>query len=1190
MPEKLEQINSTPPEQANQEKIDLSQFGLKNDSWLEKVLNGQGKEKNEIVIADISEEISKTFGLYDNYQDIIRTAVFTALNDHWVSRCQTPKDFRQCAEIIIDIAKSKIRHNEKGEANSSQYFDTEKIKMTAFLIEDLAGKIGGAFMQHADTLRLIIKDSIDMGYQEADVVGTMWSLNHDGLSFSGESLRAIRQIVKNASKRGIDVKNQPKQVFKDIFGNSQAKDTGKKNEKGYAIYEPDDTFKKWRSVSGGRFAFDEDLGVIANSFQYDSDPIAFVDKFNDMTVEQQNVFVSNAEKFISKGIPPQVIADNPHLMNSWECDLSKKGLAIFLNHENQKWWLEYCANVWKYNPASIEITKQFFNETLSPQKIEAVTRKEWNVENIRGISQKELTEIQGDVDEELGAGEFKTIKEIQPNQQLKEHATKVLHSTLEELFANKDFDTICKIRDSITGSAELILALDKEKADVVIEGNDGYDGLIKYISALGSDKENVFPLTFAKAKEIIFLSLTENLDLADYFLENLPKYYKQPWIAENILKAVQHYSVAQKFISAIGQENTIWKNEPWVSNVCTQAKVIVAEHEKQWDQDDNQDSGTYSNRHGSEGFRTSDPYENHPWLFGTEQANASAILSSAIEGNRQATIEMETLGLSLEACNLLLSDINKIIIESTNSFLSYVELTPNIPHFSNDDREALIHPDAAGMTPLTTVVRSLVARYIVQIWDGNNEKLISVLRHTAEDPKEIDEFSKNIKRMIEKGFASYEKVHEVEIPLYDKLYEEFDNLRETGRYPLEVFLGRDGIYAWIGRRAQDVARRRKAGLEGRQRLREHGEVLEIHPRYTVYPRYFRDNLNYETKRKFLEQEGISSSADPLFYDTGYTGTIPEQIMKVMDFSDDEIEKRIKLLSAPHAHRRVKGIAENARHEIVEYIEHNAKAEGTAEGLIVDEKTGKIRHIAMPARPEEQFYFMMVKQAISRHYWLQEKLHHEPSGNMNLDSEHYTIRIRQEYAKVLPQDFVKDPKEFLAQHGELLKGSKGEGDYPDEEIILFKMTDGTEIVAKKIELRKAKEARKEFSILISAKKAGLPTAEPVGFVSGKEEKDGSYLLMKKLEGFSGRNFGKHLRDSGKFSEDKIKVILQTIVEKNKEMAELFRNTLKIDKRWRIKDTIIEFNEETGEVGNVTPIDWERAQDYNPSGPKEIDEIV
>lgn len=412
-------------------------------------------------------------------------------------------------------------------------------------------------------------------------------------------------------------------------------------------------------------------------------------------------------------------------------------------------------------------------------------------------------------------------------------------------------------------------------------------------------------------------------------------------------------------------------------------------------------------------------------------------------------------------------------------------------------------------------------------------------------------------------------------------------MRETGRYPLEVYLGRDGIYAYIGRRSEDVARRRKMGLEGRKQQREAGEILEINPQYTVYPRYFRDRLNYETKRQFLEQEGISPDADPLFYDTGYTGTIPEQIMRVMGFDEEDIEQRIRLLSAPSAHRRVKGIPENARNKIVEYIEHNAKTEDTAEGLTIDEETGKIRHIAQPTTPEEQFYFMMVKQAIERHYWLQEQLHHEPSGNVNLDSEHFTIRIRQDYAKLLPQDFLDDPKSFFTKQGELLKGSKGEGEYPDEEIILFKLADGTEVVAKRVELRKAKEARKEFTILIAAKKAGLPTAEPVGFLSGKEDNDGSYLLMKKVEGRSGRHFEKELRESGKYSEDQIQTIVQAVAEKNKEMAELFRETLMIDKRWRTKDTIIEFNEETGEVGAVIPIDWERAESFDPDNPKKID---
>ena len=517
------------------------------------------------------------------------------------------------------------------------------------------------------------------------------------------------------------------------------------------------------------------------------------------------------------------------------------------------------------------------------------------------------------------------------------------------------------------------------------------------------------------------------------------------------------------------------------------------------------------------------------------------------------------------------------------NFLSEIESNDTFP---KEDKDALLHPENSliKMTDLRDNIRSFIARYLIQIKEGDATKLYKDLADITKR-----DITRSLKGILQEGLRRFIKIYEVDIPLYDKLYEEFDNLRETGQYPLEVYLGRDGIYAWLGRRAQDVARRRKLGLEGRKQAKKAGEVIEIQPKYLIYPRYFRDSINYETKREFLEQEGVSPDADPMFYDTGYTGTIPEQIMRVMDFEDEEIEKRIRLLSAPVVNRRVKGIPENARAEIIEYIEHNAKTEDTAVGLIKDPETGRIRPIAEPTAPYEQFYFMMVKQALGRHYWLKEQLHHEPSGNINLDSEHFVIRIRQDYAKLLPQEFMTDPKKFLTEHGELIKGGKGEGKYPDEEIILLKLTDGTEIVAKRIELRKAKEARKEFSILISAKKAGLPTAEPVGFLSGKEDTDGSYLLMKKIEGRSGRHFEKELKKSGKYSNEQIKSIMQQVVDKNKKIAELFRETLNIDKRWRIKDTIIEFNEETMEVGDVIPIDWERIQNYDFTNPKEIDGI-
>jgi hypothetical protein len=737
---------------------------------------------------------------------------------------------------------------------------------------------------------------------------------------------------------------------------------------------------------------------------------------------------------------------------------------------------------------------------------------------------------------------------------------------------------LLKVLVSNESYIDLFDDMDAKKVSGMNDGN-----LIRYVRYLGSDVADIFPDTHTKVVEKITAKIEEDLDIADYFLENLQHYYKEPWVSENLEKAVKQYSVAQKFVYAAEYAETIWKNEPWVANILAKAKPLVAEHESQWGDNGDQDD-EYNYSHGNEGFSESDPYEKHPWRFGGEQVRMSSLLSKVISGYleqiHQLDDECEKLNLNKDQVyeiHIAFGEIREKVDKFYKSFLDRINSSPNI---KDEDKQALLNSEtnSVKMTPLLDNVTSFVARYLVQSMGGDMSNI-----------NEVISLEKDMDRVLKEGFDRYVKIYDVDVPLYDKLYEEFDGLRETGRNPLEVYLGRDGIYAYIGRKAEDVARRRKLGLKGRKKLKEMGEVVEINPRYVVYPRYFRDNINYETKRQFLEQEGISPEADPLFYDTGYTGTIPEQIMRTMDFSDEDIEKRIRLLSAPSVHRRVKGISENARSEIIEYIEHNAKTENTAEGLIIDEKTGKIRHIAKPTTPEEQFYFMMVKQAVARHYWLQEQLHHEPSGNINLDSEHYTIRIRQEYAKFLPKDFIHDPKEFFAQHGELLKGSKGEGEYPDEEIVLFKLIDGTEIVAKKIELRKAKEARKEFSILIAAKKEGLPTAEPVGFLSGKEDGDGSYLLMKKLEGLSGRNIEKVLKESGKYSEDQCKTIMRQIADKNKEMAELFREKLKIDKRWRIKDTIIEFNEETGEVGSVIPIDWERAQNYNPDAPKEIDQV-
>ncbi len=1079
-------------------------------------------------IAAISDQANAVGG--SSYRQEVASKIFISLNYAiFAERIKTPEDFRRYADKVMDIAKLHLRQNEEGEIVSGQ---GEAASKTADNVAGMTWLFRDNFDHDFDTIFQMMRN-------DPSISGVFRGI-HDFIKTS-EDLERFSQFVELLSEKGFD----PTSILSQnhgLFGiwHDEEKDHMSGGTLGAKNTAEFNRFKEWQTIITDSEKLNEVLGVLEAAFTYGEKPNKFAERINQMPIDERGAFMQLARKFTAKKIPPQFVLDNLPLLQ--DCNFSKDGLALFSSFEAQKKWLEYCVQAWKKNPQNIDNVAKFFNEAVVSETI--------------ALPARELADIQENIN-----GELESVNKIsKPNEQLRAFASKLLQSALGELYEDKNFEAIIEIQQSINGSVDTITVLDQSKASALTQNE-----LIKFIPLLGEEKASkLFPLTFDKAREMIFSKLPKDQDLADYFVENLDKYYQQPWVAENVIKAIQEYSVAQKFVYAVENDQAIWKDQPWVADIFSKAKAKVVEHQSQWDQnqDDDWHEDTDEYGHGNQGFSESDSYENHPWRFGGRQIRIALTISKMMTGQVDVQ-EIERLGINAKEVTPLLTEINKKVDSAYNNFLEQIRSNISI---KDEDKQSLLNPELSSvkMTPLLDNVRAFVARYCVQSVEGDVTKL-----------SEIENLIGDIDRIIKEGFKLYIKVHEVDVPLYDKLYEEFDNLRETGRYPLEVFLGRDGIYAWIGRRAQDVARRRKLGPEGRKKLKERGEVIEIHPQYTVYPRYFRDNINYETKRQFLEQEGISPDADPLFYDTGYTGTIPEQIMKVMDFEQEDIENRIRLLSAPSVHRRVKGIAKNARSEIIEYIEHNAKLEKSAEGLMVDEKTGKIRHIAMPTNPEEQFYFMMIKQAITRHYWLQEKLHHEPSGNVNLDSEHFTIRIRQDYAKLLPQEFIHDPKEFLTKQGELLKGSKGKGKYPDEEIILFKLTDGTEIVAKRIELRKTKEARKEFTILIAAKKAGLPTAEPVGFLSGKEDADGNYLLMKNLEGRSGRKFEKELKESGKYSGEQIKAIMQQVVEKNKQMIDLFRTTLKIDKRWRIKDTIIKFNEETGEVENVVPIDWERA---------------
>lgn len=220
-------------------KIDLTKFGLKADSWLEKRLNTQTTEMVENVLADITDKISASF--FHNKEDVIKS-IFKALNSHWEHKCQSSEDLRDCAYALIDIAKSQIRYDGNGKIIPAYgtYIDTEKFEIDAFSVEDLAekagGKFKGEFKRSITILTELIKIDVSTNYSEKkDPVSELWHLNRGGLSLSKQSLESIHRIFKSATEN----KYEMSKLINNIFGDRYAKDTGMYDENKHAIYEPD---------------------------------------------------------------------------------------------------------------------------------------------------------------------------------------------------------------------------------------------------------------------------------------------------------------------------------------------------------------------------------------------------------------------------------------------------------------------------------------------------------------------------------------------------------------------------------------------------------------------------------------------------------------------------------------------------------------------------------------------------------------------------------------------------------------------------------------------------------------------------------------------------------------------------------------------------------------------------------------
>ncbi len=255
----------------------------------------------------------------------------------------------------------------------------------------------------------------------------------------------------------------------------------------------------------------------------------------------------------------------------------------------------------------------------------------------------------------------------------------------------------------------------------------------------------------------------------------------------------------------------------------------------------------------------------------------------------------------------------------------------------------------------------------------------------AGNPKNIENLNlKRLKSVIRMGLQEIISVIENDLPLYDKLFSELDSIRQTDK-KVELYIGRDGIYAYEGRRAIDTARRRKKTKEEKAQRK----LLEIHPKYINYNSFIKMNFDEETRIKYLQDQGINSSQDLIIFDTGYRGSIPEQILRSMGFSKEEIEKRIKILGTDFyknflglyeenieeknkiRNRMVRGIPYSLEnYNLVSNIEERPKRHMTSSGLYINEQ-GKLTAIESPILNEVSFHYDLIELTIRQYYFNRE---------------------------------------------------------------------------------------------------------------------------------------------------------------------------------------------------------------------------
>ena len=367
------------------------------------------------------------------------------------------------------------------------------------------------------------------------------------------------------------------------------------------------------------------------------------------------------------------------------------------------------------------------------------------------------------------------------------------------------------------------------------------------------------------------------------------------------------------------------------------------------------------------------------------------------------------------------------------------------------------------------------------------------------------------------------------------------------------------------------------------------------PTYLVYPRGFRDELDDVVKDEYLHPR-IQNPDAAHYYDTGFTGTIPEDIMRVLGVSESDRDNQIRLLSASDRPRTVLGLKGDKpeRDQIVNTIEHHVKDEESAEGLYRTED-GRLEPYSRPTEPDERLAFRMTQLALSRHYYTRELKSTEP---VNLGYEvkrlegQREMRIDGEYSEAVKGRLAElfsshDIGAELLQSATSLKIANPNDPYPGEAVFELSIGGDTEVIVKNVVKAKQQGPIDEFEALLLLRKLGVDTPKPIArvFTSGQQ----GFVVMEKINGDSGRTV-KDFFANNAVSEANQRELMADALSRMRDIAETVRRDTGIDKPWRLKDFIIEYNrDDNGQyhIASMRPIDFERAKVFDPDDPHSIE---